>query len=181
MTNLRTCPFCAAAFVPKNAKHIYCQPKCIWAAYSVRKGRTNKAAVLKAWTSVGKSRTCPQCNKSFTVARVQGRPWRFCSVACNTAYHNRIKKRATPEDRRRYHLLRLYGITLEDYANMLKNQNGVCAICKKRPTDKNLHVDHDHSNGRVRGLLCYTCNTRLGWFELYGNEAFDYLIAEEVI
>ena len=63
-------------------------------------------------------------------------------------------------------LMREYGISLDDYREMLKSQAGLCAICK---TDKaggagTFHVDHCHSTGHVRGLLCRACNTAVGLF-----------------
>jgi hypothetical protein len=59
-----------------------------------------------------------------------------------------------------------YGITLEDYNRMLEEQGGCCAICGKPSTDykRNLHVDHDHLTGKVRGLLCVRCNYGIGYF-----------------
>jgi len=64
-------------------------------------------------------------------------------------------------------LQKLYGITVEDYAEMLEAQGGGCAICGIRGEDqngrvKNLAVDHDHATGAVRGLLCHLCNRALG-------------------
>lgn len=62
----------------------------------------------------------------------------------------------TPRDR---YLRRMYGITEEEYQQVLDHQGGKCAICLKRPAaGKNLHVDHDHRTGVVRGLLCVVCN-----------------------
>ena len=61
--------------------------------------------------------------------------------------------------------LKKFGLTLEDYELLLKNQNGVCAICKNRESSKmtsNLSVDHSHETGKVRGLLCARCNAGLG-------------------
>lgn len=59
-------------------------------------------------------------------------------------------------------LIRKYGITLEDYEVLLKNQGGVCGICGKPPKpDRALDVDHDHKTGKVRGLLCHNCNYRV--------------------
>jgi len=50
---------------------------------------------------------------------------------------------------------RVYGA---DYDRLLKRQGGRCAGCGGRPQKKRLAVDHDHKTGRVRGLLCSTCN-----------------------
>lgn len=64
---------------------------------------------------------------------------------------------------RRKNLKRFYNITLEQFDDMLKNQNGVCAICKGPPMGKgSYHVDHYHKTGKIRGLLCHKCNIALG-------------------
>ena len=60
-------------------------------------------------------------------------------------------------------LRRNYGITLEEYNSRVVKQKGVCAICKKSTISKRrLAVDHCHTTGKVRGLLCSGCNTALG-------------------
>lgn len=57
---------------------------------------------------------------------------------------------------------RKYGITLADYYAMETAQRGVCVLCLLPPSNgKRLCVDHDHKNGRVRGLLCLRCNSAL--------------------
>lgn len=59
-----------------------------------------------------------------------------------------------------------FGITIEEYDRMLISQNGVCAICNIPEISlRNTHfsVDHCHKTGKVRGLLCYKCNTTLGF------------------
>lgn len=62
-------------------------------------------------------------------------------------------------------LKRKYGISVEDYDRMTQERNGLCDICGRPPRAKKLHVDHDHDTGKVRGLLCFTCNTRLVFIE----------------
>lgn len=57
-------------------------------------------------------------------------------------------------------LKRTYGITLEQYDQLLKKQDGRCAICQ-RPREsfnKNLAVEHDHKTLEIRGLCCTFCN-----------------------
>ena len=66
---------------------------------------------------------------------------------------------------RKSHLKRKYGLTPEEYDEMLRTQHGVCAICCEKPGDLPLHVDHDHTTGKVRGLLCIRCNNALGLFQ----------------
>jgi len=64
---------------------------------------------------------------------------------------------------RRARALQSYGITIEQYDELLRAQGGVCAACAAPPTEKRLlDVDHDHRTGRVRGLLCRRCNRALG-------------------
>ena len=55
-----------------------------------------------------------------------------------------------------------YGLSRRDYESILEWQGGGCAFCKRN--DIQMHVDHDHSTGRVRGILCHLCNTGLGLF-----------------
>lgn len=69
----------------------------------------------------------------------------------------------------RKHLLKKkYGLTLAQFEAMLEAQEGVCAICYREQIGKNIHVDHNHVTGEVRGLLCGPCNTALG---LFGDDA----------
>jgi hypothetical protein len=57
--------------------------------------------------------------------------------------------------------------TLEDYDIVLESQGGVCAICKSTGSThkKGLVVDHNHSTGVYRGILCAFCNSGLGYFK----------------
>jgi hypothetical protein len=71
--------------------------------------------------------------------------------------------RRNPAYARNAHLLRMYGITSEDYDRLAKRQHGRCAICGTEPEPgRFLAVDHDHATGQVRGLLCDPCNQGLG-------------------
>ncbi len=77
----------------------------------------------------------------------------------------RLKKRREysrlyPERVRNTDLKQKYGITLERYAEMVKEQQGKCAICGTAETQ--LKVDHNHQTGKVRGLLCHLCNAMIG-------------------
>jgi len=65
---------------------------------------------------------------------------------------------------RKAHFKRQYNLTLEEYDQMFKDQNGCCKICNTSQTKlkKILCVDHDHKTGLVRGLLCHNCNRMLG-------------------
>ena len=79
---------------------------------------------------------------------------------------SRRRRPGQPEKTREYFYRYNYGISIADYEEMLTDQSGRCAICGVLPLpDRNLHVDHDHATGRVRGLLCRRCNTSLGQFD----------------
>ena len=65
-----------------------------------------------------------------------------------------------------------YGITQSDYNHLLETQMQKCGMCsklldKKKP--RSIHIDHDHTTGKVRGILCDGCNLFLGRFENVKN------------
>lgn len=72
---------------------------------------------------------------------------------------------------RKYALKSTYGITEEQYLQLLAEQNGGCAICGKPPGKRQLAVDHCHKTGVIRGLLCGRCNLGLGFIETMAPEA----------
>lgn len=89
------------------------------------------------------------------------------------------------EDRKRYNnairISRDYNLSENDYNQLIISQNNKCAICSKDYNDPNkgkLDIDHCHATGKVRGLLCRSCNTAIGKFkdnpELL-KKAIDYL------
>lgn len=89
----------------------------------------------------------------------------------------RLKHR---DQRRKYRLQKTFGITIEQYNDMFLKQDGCCAICGKHQSEFKitLSVDHDHITGKVRGLLCGSCNTTLGNMNddiILLNNAIEYL------
>jgi len=60
-----------------------------------------------------------------------------------------------------------YNMSETDYDVMFHSQGGKCAVCGRHQKEfrRRLNVDHDHSNGHVRGLLCTRCNTLVGLLE----------------
>jgi hypothetical protein len=75
-------------------------------------------------------------------------------------------KPSVKQKSRDHHLKTMYGITQDEYNQMFEKQEGCCAICNKHQSEvsRALSVDHNHSNGKVRGLLCHTCNSAIGKF-----------------
>lgn len=83
-----------------------------------------------------------------------------CRV-CNAKKTLTARNSRTPDMNRDIQLRATYGISLADKRNMELDQRGACKICKSL---KPLVVDHDHSTGTIRGLLCDNCNKGLGMF-----------------
>jgi hypothetical protein len=79
-------------------------------------------------------------------------------------YRSRPDVKARTRDR----LLRAkYGVSAEEYDRILAQQGGTCAICsgsKRDSRSRELPVDHDHTTGSIRGILCDPCNRTLGLF-----------------
>ena len=73
-------------------------------------------------------------------------------------------------------IYRAYGLTIERYWKIREEQGDKCPICQK-PLEEvsRISVDHDHSTGQIRGILCQNCNCNLGWNETYTREIEEYL------
>lgn len=87
------------------------------------------------------------------------------------AYQRQYKKRERlqhpgrhKQNNRKSHLKVTFGITLVEYDRLLETQGYACALCQAKPI-KNLCIDHSHSTGKIRGLLCGPCNRILGIIE----------------
>jgi len=87
-------------------------------------------------------------------------------VECLKLKTKRLRK-SKPEQFEQYNrkswLKKAYGLTVEEFEQMVEAQSNKCAICEKDLTN-DLHVDHCHSTGKVRGLLCSACNKGIGHF-----------------
>jgi hypothetical protein len=119
-------------------------------------------------------RQCSRCNEVRLVLMDFWGTKGMC-IQCCEAYLPKAAKHAerleresrrlsmSPEDYLIDTRLRaIYKITLADYNRMLAAQDGKCAICHLPPQRSRLFVDHCHTSGKVRGLLCGKCNSALG-------------------
>lgn len=121
---------------------------------------------LKELNEFPKSKSCKDGHLNFC---------KKCKLAFNRKYEEKF-------DRKLYKSLwninnqfkrysKRYGISLIDYKsiyeNLRKNQKELCAICKKNliGLKKEVHLDHSHVNGKIRGILCRDCNVGLGFFK----------------
>lgn len=106
---------------------------------------------------------------------------RMCDHSAKQEYKTANYERIRIVERNSY-LIRTYGITLKEYQETNAVQNSTCAICSKPETAvylgklRSLSVDHNHTTGKVRGLLCQKCNTALGMLDENKN-SIDNLIS----
>lgn len=103
----------------------------------------------------------------------------FCSRKCKDVERRRTGR--TSDAGLKYYYRANYGMTRAEIAALLVSQDGKCAICGVGDAGGrhgNFHVDHDHETGRVRGMLCHSCNIALGHFKddpSVLQSAIDYL------
>lgn len=98
--------------------------------------------------------------------------WKEAIPSKDKAAYTREWRRANPDKAKNADLKKMYGITLQEYDAKAKAQSCRCAICgnTEDDTDGNgrarlLAVDHDHKTGKIRALLCGTCNRGIGKFK----------------
>jgi hypothetical protein len=97
---------------------------------------------------------CKPCKGLYEKARYEARPERREKVRRSVAFS---------------HMKRTYGLSEDDYEKIVARQNSCCGICDKKlnteingKNKREAFVDHDHSTGVVRGLLCHNCNVAIG-------------------
>jgi hypothetical protein len=134
-------------------------------------GKTKQCTVCKKIKSLdefhqrkaskdGKRYDCKDCSSSYT------------KQLTASGYKKGVYKRARVRKSQWAENFAKCKATKHEYEELLKVQNGVCAICGRTETArgqngelKRLAVDHCHKTGKVRGLLCFNCNAALGKFK----------------
>jgi hypothetical protein len=131
---------------------------------TIAKGRRDAARGMKTCSKCGKDKP-----RSMEFFRPDGRGYfrSLCKVCDNKLVKERYRKNPEPSKRRAKvnGLMNRYGLTVEDYEEMYRSQDGRCASCRDPLPlggKTGLHVDHDHRTKKVRALLCPKCNTILG-------------------
>lgn len=107
-----------------------------------------------------------------------------CSIGHARKLYRKPENEIPREDR---YFLKTYGISRSKVEEMLKSQNGKCRVCYIElvlggRTKNSACVDHDHTTGKVRGILCNHCNRGLGMFfdnQLLLYKAIEYLKEHE--
>lgn len=121
---------------------------CQRAAYQKHKDRPITPDTVPIGTRNRDKTVCPAGHDYATWGRTKGRGdgvGRYCTI-CHR--HNRVRT--------------MYGVTIEQWDGMVLSQEGRCGICWTILREP--HVDHDHTDGHVRELLCTSCNNGLGRF-----------------
>lgn len=118
---------------------------------------------------------CKDCATKNSLEQRAKDPAKYKEVDRKTNAKNSKRRQATdkqwrkenPEKLKQRTLKRYYGIDLSDYNLLLKKQNDCCAICKVHKDELKLPlcVDHCHKTGKVRGLLCKSCNSGIGFLK----------------
>lgn len=91
-----------------------------------------------------------------------------CRKCVNKLRKNYVASKYTYEQKKSYELKHTYGITLDDFNDMLAEQDRKCAACGAAFLEVVPHVDHCHDSGKIRGLVCPGCNKAMG---LVGDNA----------
>lgn len=114
----------------------------------------------------GYTNECKECHNHYLRERRENNP----DVVLRNRESGAKWRAANPEADRRKYLFRKFNITIEEYNELLQAQGGVCAICgreesvvrRSKSGKEMLAVDHCHDTGKIRGLLCFKCNTAIG-------------------
>lgn len=151
------------------------------------KHRRKRKEYARLWRKANRKPRKTRVRK-FTDAEIKEHR-RDASLAYRIEHREELRKKSTKYYRknrlqdsyklaaRKYHLRKKYGITIEQYNAIFASQGSKCAICgHNAPKNKRgWHLDHCHDTGRVRGILCHVCNTKLGWYQQFKDEIEAYL------
>jgi hypothetical protein len=105
---------------------------------------------------------CAPCNRSRSKRSREQDPERCRAKAAKYRENNPERVKAT-------RLKHRYGLTPERHAEMFRQQNGRCAVCDMAVPPGGFVVDHCHDTGKVRDLLCRSCNFLVGFYEQGGD------------
>ncbi|MFI9581798.1 endonuclease VII domain-containing protein [Streptomyces sp. NPDC052236] len=128
----------------------YCK-ECAAQYYRQRQEAKGRAVRVKVPVPRGHKR-CPQCGEIKAHSE-----WELnATTPDGYASYCKVCRAARLQEN---YFKRKYGITMAERDEMISAQMGVCSICLAAPA---VHVDHCHETGRVRGVLCFNCNSAIG-------------------
>lgn len=145
----------------------------------------NKIYLPEKTCIINNQKECSKCKDTKDISCFDKRVNRKSGIqsmcrTCRASY----PKNACPKRIRNYDLLKSYGISTEDFEKLLTTQNNCCGICGinqdslKTNKKKYLCVDHCHTTGKIRGLLCDKCNRGIG---LLGDDLNNLIKAVEYL
>lgn len=115
--------------------------------------------------------TCPKCKRDNLLldeVRLNGRGFGVWHCKQCDKEYKKNWQRNNPHKMKIYHLRCYHGIEYREFEEQLELQLNGCAICKLEFNDNRKPVvDHSHSYGNRRAILCYTCNAMLGYIEKF--------------
>lgn len=106
---------------------------------------------------------CKHCNTKFSARLISIRAGKgkYCNLQC---FHKSRRTNLGKKELAKIHQAKFrYGLEKEQYLNLVRKTN--CEICNSYLDEGEKYIDHCHSSGRVRGVLCNKCNTGLGMFK----------------
>ena len=138
----------------------------------------SEAVALTNVVELETERTCTKCKHTLPISSFALKgpkfKWRYRTCKKCTAMKQWAQAKRRPEAIRNSRYKCTYGVTLDQVKQMLESQSGLCAnracgtdisIEVKKSAKNKAFVDHCHETGKVRGLLCISCNTSLGLLE----------------
>jgi hypothetical protein len=186
---MKMCGVCGNEFTPYRSTQIYCSRRC--GTFAQNRKKVDQKAVKRCRTCgqdkaiadfVLAHTSCRECEERRTAGLKLCRkcglvkphsefypkpnrhtdPFESRCKACASDWSRRHNAQERIKLRKQEQRFRdRYGITVAEYQERLAAQKGACAVCKRRSAST-LHVDHNHSTGAVRDLLCLRCNALLG-------------------
>jgi hypothetical protein len=183
---MKLCIVCKKEFIERAVSHMTCSTEC--RTIHNKKRQIKWVNDLKNKENIFlKVKKCSRCKENLSIDKFNRQNSKIGSYSphCRNCINSEKKFRYHHDEKYKRSSLNVkfksnYGITLEQYENMFELQNGCCAICERHQSNfkKRLSVDHEHSSGKIRGLLCSFCNTSLGNFDDREDlllKAIDYL------
>jgi hypothetical protein len=140
--------------------------------------------MLKGLIQDLKEKECTNCNSIKKLDEYHFRINKTTQTKYYQSFCKKCQNRYDYNNDKNFKLKKAYGITLDQYNELLSSQNHKCAICytesnrKYRGKIKAFAVDHCHTTGTIRGLLCNDCNTGIGLLKdnvIFLESAINYL------
>lgn len=124
-------------------------------------------------------RKCNKCKKQKDISEFHKNKNNKTGInlICKKCVSNYDRQNGLKKSIKKFNCRNNKNLSIDQYNTMVKEQDGKCFICKRKP-NRRLDIDHCHTTGKIRRLLCRRCNLNLGYFKddkMYLLRAFSYL------